>query len=144
MDLGFQIMAVTSKQSGHIGSLESCAWNVTDRKKKKKLSKSYVSKTILSAYQGMKWETGAEMQHITALVILPPPSLFLTLSLLILRVGPQECFIAAFEVMWKREAEVSAFFLSGISFNSDESSAAQEAVDLATEKSKLCYENKHI
>lgn len=113
-------------------------------KKKKKLSKSYVSKTILSAYQGMKWETGAEMQHITALVILPPPSLFLTLSLLILRVGPQECFIAAFEVMWKREAEISAFFLSGISFNLDESSAAQEAVDLATEKSKLCYENKHI
>lgn len=35
------------------------------------------------------------------------------------------------------------FFLSGISFNLDESSAEQEAVDLATEKSKLCYENKH-
>lgn len=36
------------------------------------------------------------------------------------------------------------FLLFGISFNLDKSSAAQEAVDLATEKSKLCYENKHI
>lgn len=46
--------------------------------------------------------------------------------------------------MWKTEAEISAFFLSGISFNLDESPTAQEAVDLATEKCKLCYENKHI
>lgn len=35
----------------------------------------YVNKTcVLSAHQDMELETGAEMQHITALVILPPLS----------------------------------------------------------------------
>lgn len=73
----------------------------------------------------------------------PSCSLLLTLSLSISRLDRSVLFLHLKSCERGRPRYLRSFFLAPLS-TLDEIPTAQEAVDLATEKSKLCYENKHI